>query len=111
MWLWIKIETKQNLGTWQKKKSPRLSQNSRAEGRDVELSLAGFWRLLGDLALIKARLPRIRQLDGCVYMHRLTLLLALLFVDVLLYVHLHTLVGLCTMSDLHIWKSKINGAG
>lgn len=42
------------------------------------LTAYGVWRLLRDLALIKVRLLRRRQLAGCVYMSRVTLLLAIL---------------------------------
>lgn len=53
------------------------------------LAAYGVWRLQRDLALIKARLPRRRQLAGCVYMHRVTLLLAMLLLRSYL---MHTLI-------------------
>lgn len=63
-----------------KRKCLRGCLNSRAEHWHVELSRCffGVCRLHSDLALIKARLPRRRQLAGCVYMRRVTLLLATL---------------------------------
>lgn len=47
-------------------------------GMSERLAAHGVWKLPRGRALIKARLPRRRQLVGCVYMHRVTLLSALM---------------------------------